>query len=211
MNTVTLEAAPRTDVQAAPAKAKRSGGNTIGRLFCLTLFTPIRPQWVPVLSRALWIAKWVPFAQKHILQFNFIHFVRWTITPREMPYNGAPQKRDKLNYRYLFFESNFDGPWQHYIDAFAYCIPADIRFVWGRGPAFPGPPPAEPLKKWIAMNSMDGGSYYCAYPEASTRMVKSALVTRDKLSKLIAESKSLSPAEFKKRYDAFLCDCQGHL
>ena len=29
----------------------------------------------------------------------------------------------KLNYRYLFFESNFDGPWQHYIDAFAYVIP----------------------------------------------------------------------------------------
>ena len=30
---------------------------------------------------------------------------------------------EQLHYQYLFFESNFDGPWQHYIDAFAYVIP----------------------------------------------------------------------------------------
>ena len=39
-------------------------------------------------------------------------------------------------------------------------IPADIRFCWGRGPDFPGPPPSEPLKAWIGRNSMEGGTYY---------------------------------------------------
>ena len=81
----------------------------------------------------------------------------------------------KLKRAHLFFESNFDGPWQHYIDAFAYVIPRDIRFVWGRGINFPGPPPAEPLKAWIAENSMEGGTYYSAYPWDSTRMCKQAL------------------------------------
>ncbi len=76
---------------------------------------------------------------------------------------------EQLHYPYLFFESNFDGPWQHYIDAFAYVIPLDIRVTWGRGPGFPAPPPAEPLKAWIAHNSMEGGTYYCAHAEASTR------------------------------------------
>ena len=211
MNTVVTEQR-RTPARAAvpSAGAAPVPGNRLGRLFCLTLFTPIRRQWAPVLSAALWIAKWVPFAQKHILQFNFIHFVRWTVV-REMPYNGAPQVRDRLNYPYLFFESNFDGPWQHYIDAFAYVIPADIRFVWGRGIAFPGPPPAEPLKAWIAMNSMEGGSYYCAYPEASTRMVASALTVRTALDQLIADSSGMDATDFKARYERFLCDVQGHL
>lgn len=185
-------------------------GNTLGRLFCLTLFTPIRRQWRPILAGAFWLAKWLDFAQRHILQFNFIHFVRWTIV-KDLPYLGPPQERDRLNYGYLFFESNFDGPWQHYIDAFAYCIPKDIRFVWGRGVAFPGPPPAEPLKRWIAMNSMDGGTYYAAYPEASTRMVKSAFQVRAAFQELMAGAGSLPPDQFKARYEQFLTRIQGHL
>ena len=189
----------------------RSGGNRLGRLFCLTLFTPIRPQWVPLLRATMFLGKWVPFAQQHILQFNFIRFVRWTIVSPALPYNGAPQERDKLKYHYLFFESNFDGPWQHYIDAFAYCIPADIKLVWGRGHDFPGPPPAEPLKRWIAMNSMEGGSYYCAYEQASTRMVVSALIVRDRFKKFQAETRGLTPAAFRAAYERLLCDVQGHL
>ena len=147
----------------AGATPQKPPGNIIGRMTGLTLFTPVRPQWEPVLKTGFWLGKYVPLAQKHILQFDFIHYVRWAIV------DGLPG--EQLRYRYLFFESNFDGPWQHYIDAFAYVIPNDIRFVWGRGIHFPYPPPAEPLKAWIAMNSLDGGHYYCAYPHASTRMV----------------------------------------
>jgi hypothetical protein len=204
----TVEAAGE---QGNPELSAQLAGNRLGRLFCLTLFTPIRPQWVPVLRVAFFFGKYIDFAQRHILQFNFIRFVRWTIVSRNLPYNGAPQQRDKLKYDYLFFESNFDGPWQHYIDAFAYCIPFDIRFCWGRGPDFPGPPPSEPLKRWIAMNSMEGGSYYCAYEHASTRMVAGALVVRERFDRLLAEAKGLDATAFKAKYDQFLTDVQGHL
>ena len=143
------------------------------------------------------------FLGRHILQFNFIKFVRWTVMPH---LDG-----ERLKQPYLFFESNFDGPWQHYIDAFAYVVPKWIRLTWGRGPSFPGPPPAEPLKAWIAMNSLDGGHYYCAYPEVSTRMVKGALEVRSRLSRLAAESASLTPDEFAAAYERFLTDMQRHL
>src|SRR5262249_53663097 len=116
-----------------------------------------------------------------------------------------------LNYTYLFFESNFDGPWQHYIDAFAYCIPHDIRFVWGRGINFPSPPPPEPLKNWIAANSMEGATYYCAYPQAPTRMCKSALEVRDRFNALRAQAASMTPEQFKAAYEQFLTDTQAHL
>ena len=200
-----------TSVQrTAGATPERPPGNTHGRMTCLTLFTPIRRQWLPLVRFSLWVGKYVPLAQKHILQFDFIHFVRWTIVTR-IPHNGPPQAPDRLNYPYLFFESNFDGPWRHYIDAFAYIIPKDIRLVWGRGPSFPGPPPAEPLKAWIARNSMEGGYYYCAYPDASTRMVKGSLAVREGVERLLADAARQSPDVFKASYERMLADLQRHL
>ena len=111
---------------APPAEA----ANSHGRHSALTLFTPIRRRWVWLVRFALWVSKWLPMTQKHILQFKFIHMVRWSVV-----------KNDALNDAYLFFESDFDGPWQQYIDGFAYVIPRDIRFLWGRGYDFPAPPP----------------------------------------------------------------------
>lgn len=203
--TLQVEAPPQESPVARPL-----GGNTLGRRFGLTLFTPIRWRWLPVLRAAMWLGKWVPMAQRHILQFNFIHHVRWTIV-KEMPYNGPPQQRDRLHYRYLFFESNFDSSWQEYIDAFAYCIPNDIRFVWGRGINFPAPPPAEPLKRWIAENSMEGGSYYAAFPNVSTRMVKSALAVESRFERLLEETRGLPADEFRRAYDGFLVEMQAEL
>ena len=192
-------------VPAAPAAAKREKpGNTIGRLTGLTLFTPVRTPWLPVAKAAFFLGKFVPLAQKHILQFDFIHYVRW-VHVRKLP-DGQTLKR-----AHLFFESNFDGPWQDYIDAFAYVIPRDIRFVWGRGINFPAPPPAEPLKAWIAENSMEGGTYYSAYPDASTRMCKQSLALEKPLAELVSRSRSMSPEQFKAAWEQFLTDQQANL
>ncbi len=205
--TMTTQIQPAS---GADALAERSPANVYGSMTALTLFTPVRPAWTPFLRTLMWLGNWVPVVRRQILQFSFIHFVRWAFV-RELPYHGPPQQRDRLTYAYLFFESNFDGPWQHYIDAFAYCIGKGIRTIWGRGFAFPAPPPAEPLKAWIAMNSMEGGTYYCAYPEASTRMVVGALAVREGLAELVAQSEALGPEEFKAAYDRFLFDLQAHL
>ena len=178
-------------------------GNVAGRMTGLTLFTPIRRRWLWVLWIGLPVTRHVGFMGRHILQFNFIKFVRWTVVPR---LDG-----ERLKYPYLFFESNFDGPWQHYIDAFAYVIPKDIRLTWGRGPGFPHPPPAEPLKAWIGRNSMEGGTYYCAHAEASTREVNNAIAVREGLDSLRARASGMSPEEFKTAWEGFLIDAQAHL
>lgn len=169
----------------------------------LTLFTPIRRQWLWLLAIGLPATRRLPFMRRHILQFDFIKFVRWTIVRR---LDG-----ESLRYAYLFFESNFDGPWQQYIDAFAYVIPLDIRVTWGRGPGFPAPPPSEPLKAWIAHNSMEGGTYYCAHAEASTRDVMNALAVRERFEALRAEAARTSGEEFRAAWERFLTDAQAHL
>ena len=188
--------------QAAVSDHGAMRGNVAGRMTALTLMTPVRPQWVGVLGAAFRVAPYTP-ARNHIIQFNFIKFVRWVIVHK---LDG-----EELNYPYLFFESNFDGPWEHYIDAFAYVIPKDIRFTWGRGPDFPGPPPAEPLKSWIAANSMGGGTYYCAHPTESTRDLQNALGVREAFQEFRRRSEHLDDEEFAEAWRAFLTDQQARL
>jgi hypothetical protein len=173
-------------------------GNVHGRMTGLTLFTPIRRQWAWFLRIGLVVTRHLPFMARHILQFNFIKFVRWTVVP------GLDG--EQLHHQYLLFESNFDGPWQHYIDAFAYVIPLDIRVTWGRGPGFPAPPPAEPLKAWIAMNSMEGGTYYCAHPEHSTRQVNAAMAVKERFAALPRDG---SPERFQAEWERFLGEAQA--
>ena len=191
-------------VETAPAPAPPSGGNVHGRARALTLLTPIRPFWTPFLWFVMRSARYHTYFRDHSLQFKFIYYVRWAVF-RE--FSEGERKR----YTYLLFESNFDIPWRQYIDAFAYVIPTDIRVTWGRGPGFPAPPPAEPLKAWIAQNSMEGGTYYCAHAEDSTRMVKSALVVRERFDELRRTAAVLGPEEFKAEWERFLSENQAHL
>ena len=187
MSTTTQHAA------AAPAVRPDKPGNTIGRLTGLTLFTPVRTRWLPVAKAGV---------------LGWASSCRWPRSTscsstssttcagpivRKLP-DGQTLKR-----AHLFFESNFDGPWQHYIDAFAYVIPRDIWFVWGRGLNFPAPPPAEPLKAWIAENSMEGGTYYSAYPEASTRMCKQALAVDEALADCASSRSRCRPRSSRRR------------
>jgi hypothetical protein len=180
------------------------GGNASGRARALTLLTPIRPLWMPILWLVMRSARYHTYFRNHSLQFKFIYYVRWAIF-QEFP--GGEKKK----YPYLFFESNFDIPWQQYIDAFAYVIPKDIAVIWGRGFAFPGPPPAEPLKRWIAMNSLEGGHYYSGYPQASVKMVMAALEARERCEALAERSAGMSPAEFRAAFDEALSELQFHL
>jgi hypothetical protein len=87
-------------------------------------------------------------------------------------------------------------------------IPLDIRVTWGRGPGFPAPPPAEPLKAWIAMNSMEGGTYYCAHAEHSTRQVNAAMAVKERFAALPREG---SPERFRAEWERFLGEAQAVL
>ena len=70
----------------------------------------------------------------------------------------------------------------------------------------PAPPPAEPLKAWIALNSMEGGTYYCAHAEAVDARVKNALAVRERFDALRRDADRLPPEEFKAAWERFLTE-----
>ena len=78
-------------VPSAGATPEGRSGNTLGRMTCLTLFTSDPLPVEPGGEARLWLGKYLPMAQNHILQFDFIHFVRWTIV-RELPHSGGAER-----------------------------------------------------------------------------------------------------------------------
>jgi len=193
-----------TQVAAAPVTAPTKPGNTIGRMTGLTLFTPVRTQWSPVAKSAFWLGRYIPMAQKHILQFNFIHYVRWTHV-RKLP-DGQ-----KLNYTYLFFESNFNGLWDQYIDAFSEVVPDRMKGIWGTSYGFPGPIPVEPFKEYIRRNEYVANHYWSAYPGATTTEIVSAEQVAAAIEDLRRRADALTPEQFQAAYEQMLTDVQEHL
>ena len=101
---------------------------------------------------------------------SFIHYARWAVIERFPDGNGG----ERLNHSYLFFESNFNGTWDQYIDAFSEVVALRMKAIWGTSFGFPGPLPVEPFKEYIRRNEFVANHYWSAYPGATTTEIVSA-------------------------------------
>ena len=192
------------------AHGAADGRNLHGRMMALTFITPIslrRDIWLKVL---MWHARHFKMIKKHIVKFPFMYFLRWAII-HDLPYNGPPQEKEKLRYRYLFFQADFDGPWEEYVDAFAYVIPMDLKVVWGVGPAYPAPPPATTLRKYIARNNFANGHFYCGYPDCSAGTVLSVVDLKRRFEPFAKRAPSLTPEAFQREWLEFVTAMQKNL
>ena len=177
----------------------------------ITVLTPMKPGGSLVERVVLFVAKHVPMLNKALTTLSFIHFARWAILTT-IPYNGPPQKREKLRYDYLFFETNFNGTWDEYIDVFSEVIPERMSAIWGTSFGFPGPRPVGPFKDYIHRNDLPINHFYAAYPEATTKDVLAALAVRDRFASFREQAaRSTDPEEFERQCPAFLTDVQHHL
>ena len=104
--------------------------NEIGRATAITVLTPVRPGWAKLWLRPLFrLGEIFPKLLSTLQRLSFIHFARWTIVDR-LPPDAPPADEDAPRYTYLYFESNFNGSWDHYIDAFSNVVPRDLTAVW---------------------------------------------------------------------------------
>jgi hypothetical protein len=184
--------------------------NVLGRASALTVISAIKKPWIPVLRLLFFVGTHVPVLLGTLRKLSFIHFARWTIV-RELPTGGPPERRERLRHAYLFFESNYNGTWSQYIDAFSYVVPQHIAAIWKSSYGFPGAVPAHPFKDYIVAHEYAAEHYYSAYPEASATMVLSALELRENLDELRRRAGSMSAEAFEDAYRQFLTDNQRHL
>ena len=191
----------------------RSDANECGHAHALTALTPLKrwgPPWLlfyfTVRRKFPRLGNWLG---RELKRLSFIHFGRWTII-KDLPQNtDAPAER--LNYPYLLFESNFNGRWDQYIDAFSYVLGRRMDLIWKSSFGFPGAKPAEGFKAYIRSSEHDASHYYSAYPEATVTTVCSALALDEPLAELAHAAHLLDAELFERRYRTFLTRFQRHL
>jgi hypothetical protein len=192
--------------------------NHDGQAIAITVFSTIRPLrnlLVPIPGRVFlpilfFVTRTFPKLTVTLRQLSFIHFARWTVISR-LPYNGPPQKKGRFRYQHMYFESNFNGGWEEYIDAFSHILANGMTGFWGSSYGFPKPLPTAPFKRYIQDNETEADHYYCAYPDATSTMIQRALELDKKLAALRRDAKRMDPDAFAAAYRRFLTDTQNAL
>lgn len=181
--------------------------NVDGRAVALTVFSTVK-WWgrveLPLFFLFIRLGRGSLATLKRL---SFIHAARWALVWR-IPFNGPPQPRTKLRYPHLYFESNFNGGWEEYIDAFSYVLRPGMWGFWGSSFGYPGSVPASPFKSYIKENELEASHYYSAYPEATATMVLAALELGPKIAALRDRARDMTPEEFTVAWREFLTDVQ---
>jgi hypothetical protein len=181
--------------------------NIEGRATAITVITPIKRGGPLVLWLVFWAGRNIAWTLEKLEQLSFIHFARWAVI-KSFPND---QGGERLNHPYLLFESNFNGAWEQYIDAFSEVVAFRMKAIWGTSFGFPGPLPVEPFKAYIRHNEFVANHYFSAYPGATTTEIVSAANVEAELDGLWRASAGMDPDSFRVAYDDFLTKVQRDL
>jgi hypothetical protein len=184
--------------------------NHDGQAIAITVFSTIKWTGRVFLPVLFLVTRKVPSLTGTLRKLSFIHFARWTVI-RKLPYNGPPQRKGRLRYPHMYFESNFNGGWEEYIDAFSHILTSGMTAFWGSSFGFPKPLPTAPFKAYIQVNETEADHYYSAYPDATSTMIQRALELDAKLTRLTRSGARMDPDAFAAAYRALLTDAQACL
>jgi hypothetical protein len=181
-----------------------SPGNTTGRTSVLTVLSPLPRRWSGPLRLVLWLKR-RRGPDPTMQAMSFIHYAHWVVITR------FPDQRRRTRYAYLLFQSNFNGTWGSYLDAFSVVIPKKMALIWGTSFGFPGALPPRPFRRYIQTNDLSLDHYYAAYPEASATEVASALRVSDLFDRLVRPAVDRDPATFAAAWQQFVQNAQRDL
>jgi len=183
--------------------------NVDGQAVALSVFSTVRWWGNVELPAFFGVLRLSPGSLGTLRQLSFIHAARWSVV-RRLPANGA-RPEVTLRYPHLYFESNFNGGWEEYIDAFSYVLTTGMWGFWGSSYGFPGALPTGPFKQYIRDNSYTAGHYYSAYPDATATTVLAALDIAPKINALRVRARAMSDADFAAAWGRLVSEIQTSL
>jgi hypothetical protein len=187
----------------------RGPRDSAGRSTAIAVVTPARRAW------AAWLR--VDFAALKLLKrlmrqhepsrpvrrLSFITFAHWAVVDRV---GGR-----RLPHPYIVFHSNFNGASAEYFEAFARGLKWRMRGLWGGAYGVPDPNQLVEFANYIDEHWIGSDHYYAAYPQASTKMVLSALELRSHFKDFAARATDLEPDRFVTEFAEFVARVQRHL
>jgi hypothetical protein len=187
---------------AAPADA-------VGRVRMITMLTALKP-WGLLRLRLEFLATRLWPGLMGIRPLRSLYSTRWSLLTA-LPYNGPPQLPERPRRPQLLWETDYSAPVEPYIEAFIAATSRQIRRTWGSSYDFPGTGSVTGLRNYIEGFSRPAAHSYCAYPDASVRMILSALAVAQEHEYLLAAARSPDAAAFAVAYRGFLARRQGDL
>jgi hypothetical protein len=189
-------------------------GNVQGVARALTAIGPLAPgfrYWKLLLG--FWARRHLAFFRntraRALRELSFIHYARWALIT-ELPAPDGTSRRT-LRPVYLYFESNFNGGFEEYIDAFAYVLTPRMKELFGAVYNFPGPLPAEPFKAFIRRHDYAAEHFYSAYSSTTATDAGRALTVAAAFARLRRDTAGCTPEEFASHWRGFLTDIEGCL
>lgn len=183
-----------------------SARNVDGQAVALTVFSTMRSWGRLELPLFFLVIRRGHNSLEILKRLSFIHAARWSIV-RRLPPNGE-RREVRLRYPRLYFESNFNGGWEEYIDAFSYTLTLGMGAFWGSSYGFPWALPPSPFKAYIRAHDYEAGHYYSAYPDATATTVLSALEFAPKVKALRQRAESMSDEAFATAWRDLLTEAQ---
>jgi hypothetical protein len=183
-----------------------------GKAIAINVLTPL-PWWKAWITRLVfWLVGRITALQGTLKALSFIHFARWTIVRSKDLYPVKDSHgRDVWGTYYLLFNSNFNGPWEEYIDAFSYVLPKGLDLLWFTSTGYPGASPITPFKRYIRRCEFKTDAYWSAYPAASTKDIRTALDVAEEMEALADRIEGLGDDEFAREYDEMMWRVQAKL
>ncbi len=171
----------------------------------LIILTPVRRLW------GVWLRFSWPAAErrgpvstivkKPFARLRFIHFGHWGLLSR-MPAHGGR----RLPHPYVVFSTNFNGDADVYIDAFSLLIPGRMRLLWQGAYGFPGPEPLGRFRAYITGGVTPTQHFYCAYPDASVKMILAGLELQEAFDALLRHAREDDDERFTQRWARFTAE-----
>ncbi|HTX12144.1 MAG TPA: hypothetical protein VME22_26245 [Solirubrobacteraceae bacterium] len=161
-----------------------------GTTRALTTLSPILPQRTRELTNRLRVVRYTPGISRPLLQLALIHYARLMILDWLPPSEGNGGWRG-LRWKYLLFESNYDGTHADYVRTFAEVLPARILAMWSACFGFDTtvrakgiPLASSGFQRFLELNQLEVLEFYAAYPYATTLDVRQAIL----LQAILAEA-----------------------
>lgn len=166
------------------------------------------PGWGRWVRALFWFSpRLAPFLAAPLERLAFIHAGRWSVVSR-LPSPRRPGHWERVRPGRLIFETNFDGAWRPYIEAFARVMPTQWIGIWAGTRGFPGPVPASGLLAHIERDDVRPAWYYSAHPDDSLRTIVAALELDARLDRFAADTEGLDDDAFATRWAAFVEEVQ---
>lgn len=184
-----------------------------GKSVPMTVITPIRPwkQWIARLL--MWFLR-VFATFNDVKNLEMIHFARWQVVRADtFTRVTGDETRPPDGRGFFLFTTNFNGPWDPYIDAFSFIanIRRGMNFLWGTSENFPCAWPLTPFKEYIHYYEYPVHCYYNAYPGLSVRDVARCMRLRKAFYGLRSKAEHLDAAAFAVSFRVFVDEVANDL